>query len=275
MYIDETSFDELSLWSTNLNQSHINELYNNRNGINFSTTYANSLLGGGGAGSNITSYTYYDLCIGASTLCHEYTYTNATGWNCPLAKTENCAIECSDTAYYWESLNMSPASMNYSGNCSAFLFQCQNLNERSCRGTTQYASQCTAVESGNWEWLLVDTCGITESCVNGYCESILNSTGGTGTGQGDWLSGAGLTTGMKYLLVIFVIIFTIIGFGVFGATQSHIGLGFIVGIVIGAFELIIFTILGWIPVWVMIFLLLIAIATSILMSRISGGNGPG
>ena len=91
----------------------------------------------------------------------------------------------------------------------------------------------------------------------------------------DWLSGNGLTQNTKLLIILFTLLLTIGSFTAIGFTMNNVASGFTIGIIVGFFALIMFTVFDWIPAWILIVLIIIGIATVILVSKTSNNNSSG
>jgi hypothetical protein len=111
-------------------------------------------------------------------------------------------------------------------------------------------------------------------CSNGQC--VLNTTiEGNETEADDFLGGGNLSKSMKYLIVLGIIMLIIGGFTALGFSMNMVQQSFTVGVVISAFVMIIFAVFGWIPAWILILLMLIAVASIILVSKLPSNNSAG
>lgn len=116
-------------------------------------------------------------------------------------------------------------------------------------------------------------------CVDTY-SSLLNSVIKTPTDTetdetANFLSGGNLSPATKYIIVLIVMAITIGLFAFAGGTAGFVGAGFIVGTILGVFELIIFTVIGWIDVWILLTLVLVSLMLltfKILLSKDTGGG---
>lgn len=105
-------------------------------------------------------------------------------------------------------------------------------------------------------------------CIN----TLGNSNPQDSSGLNDFFNGGNLSAGMKYLIVLIALIAIIGGFTVAGFSMQNASMGFTIGVIIASFALIMFTVFGWIPAWILVFLILMAIATIILVSYAGNRN---
>jgi hypothetical protein len=96
------------------------------------------------------------------------------------------------------------------------------------------------------------------------CVNSLNNANPTQPSGSGLFGGEGLSKELKYVIVILTLF-------IIGNPQSS----FVVGCVLAMFVLILFTVLGWIPAWILIILILIAVAVTILISKSPSNSGSG
>jgi hypothetical protein len=86
------------------------------------------------------------------------------------------------------------------------------------------------------------------------------------------LAGSNLNTPVKYIIVLACILATFGAFVTIGFNTDTIKITAIMGVLVCVFELMIFTALGWLQLWILIVLLIIAIALIILtlIVKVSG-----
>lgn len=108
-------------------------------------------------------------------------------------------------------------------------------------------------------------------CINGLG---LNNVQSPSTGLCTNLFGCGLSDTTKYLIVLFTILVIIGGFVVIGFTTDTIKMSTVVGVVISVFAFITFTVMGWIPAWILVMLIIVAIAVTIIIGSMKvSSNG--
>jgi hypothetical protein len=82
----------------------------------------------------------------------------------------------------------------------------------------------------------------------------------------------GVSTSTKYIIALILLALMIIGGTIIGFVAKNVQVGFVVGIVLATFLLFIFVVIGWIPAWILILELLVAIASIILVSKSPNNN---
>jgi hypothetical protein len=149
-------------------------------------------------------------------------------------------------------------------------------------GSLQQSQVCRLSNiTGCYDWEVNNNCLPGYVCreSTGVCGLILNNSGttttdATTTATDDFLAGTGLSSGMKYLVVILTLVITIISFAYIGNSAGATKMGMITGLVIAIFEFIAFSVLGWIPIWILATMILFSIITIIfaLFFKSSGGE---
>jgi hypothetical protein len=109
--------------------------------------------------------------------------------------------------------------------------------------------------------IIVNELGLTENQV----ENIKNNQ----------LIGDTLQTSTKYIIVLVTLIFIIGAFVTIGFSIGQVQGSFIVGVLLSIFALVMFTVFGWIPAWILVFLIICAGATLILVSKLPSGGSAG
>lgn len=292
-----TSYDEMSIWNySDLNTSDINFLYNNGKGL----TYAQTLSGSNTTASSGTDepsidvmYSFYDICwfpgVGETLpiLCHQLDFYNNGGIQCGITKREYCVLGCSDNQSYWESFNVSPASMNYTGRCTTCPSNCNVENSTSCYDTV-VVERC--VNDGNnclfkQRWYACDP-WVGDVCLNGQCiyrgttsAAEANATAEQLPYLSDVFSCEGKS--VAYGITVWLLILLVAGI-VSVAFPIALGMGPSVASLFGVFAIVAVTIfaavIGCIPVWVIVILFIMSAATVAIFLRnifVSDGGGSG
>jgi hypothetical protein len=81
----------------------------------------------------------------------------------------------------------------------------------------------------------------------------------------DFFGGDGLSSPMKILIVILAILFIMGGFIVIGFATPSEKISIIMGSLISVMVLILFTVIGWIPVWILVMMIILALALIIIL----------
>ncbi len=269
--------DEMSVWKTKLDTADLQTLFNNRFGLSFSETII---------AENDTTYTenithQYNRCLLSSNtsayLCADVVITyNPYTTSCSAGNITPCGdTACNDNYDYYLSLGYSPPFNDYNGSCLTCNNSCNTNLQLTCYN--EYISQICRLDANTGCYYLqtYEVCGVGQKCSGGYCSYAGNSTSLTGDSRDDFLTGSGLSKGTKYLIVFFVMIMLIgvfVGIGFYTGTEK---MSTILGVVMSVFALIIFTTFGWIPSYIFIMLIIIALASVIFIGFAGRNNGSG
>jgi hypothetical protein len=255
--------DEISFWSMILNSSSVSQLYNSGDGLNLTAIQS---IEGNYTPPISSSYSLYDICIPSiygNNLCHELVITDGSP-SCSFTDLEICSLGCIDDLAYWESLNMSPASMNYSGKCGFCPNPCGYIGQLDCQN--DYIMECKQLSNGCLAYQIKTPC--IDGCVNGVCNisSVpVGSPSFTELDMFDNLFGISTdTTSNRFLIAIIGIILTgLIGIIFFASFTYMSGtkLPFSIGLILVSSLMLLvffyFVIIGFIPLWSLILLILV------------------
>jgi hypothetical protein len=256
--------DEASFWTSVLNISDINILYNSGDGLNYSGIVSGS-SGETEVPSSI-SYSLYNICIPSLTgynLCEELVITDGSPF-CAITDLEICSLGCIDKVGYWESLNMSPASMDYEGRCDLCPNPCSYLGQLSCDGS--YIMKCNLLDNGCYAFTQDKFC--INGCISGVCNTTGLPLGETTQESYDiWNNFFGISTDTnsnRFLIAIIGILLTgllgvimFAGFSYMSGTKLPFMIGLILGLSLMILTFFYFVVIGFIPLWSLILLVII------------------
>lgn len=260
--LDFQIIDEISIWSETLSPDDVKQLFNNDAGLSYTEILA---LENSSPYVDNTTF-YYNVCLpnlnGTFYLC---SIANATGTTVTCVNPQNitqCNASCIDTQAYYQSIShptiVLPPFNNYNGSCTICNNSCNVNLLRTCYNDF-IVQICQINDLGCYYLSTFNVCSGGQKCISGTCTFGGNSTSLTGNPTDDFLSGQGLSPNTKYLVVLIIILATIIGFTGAGFAMGASVAGFAVGVIVGFFELIIATLLGWISAWVLIVLIILSI----------------
>lgn len=269
--LGKSYIDEMSIWNETLSYEDIYFLWNNGNGLSLNDIryYENYSIGYG------TIRYLYDICLPFytnTTLCTyavlNYSINNLYCYNESYITV--CDASCTDTQAYYNSVGGFPPLNNYNGSCTNCSNTCDVVGEKRCYN--DYISQfCFQTNDGCKGWTLLAVCPTGQVCSNGLCTYGGNETSLTGDATDDFLAGQGISPGLKYLIVLMLLFITIGAFVTIGYQMDMAKGGFIVGLILACFEVIIAVVLGWIPAWILVAMILFSIAGIYFTSRTSSG----
>lgn len=108
------------------------------------------------------------------------------------------------------------------------------------------------------------------------CVNTLNNDNPEETSStGNFFDGTGLNQGTKYLIVLFAILAVILTFVAIGFMTNTVKVATIFGFIISTFVMIIFTVFGWVPSWILVMLVIVALASSIILGTMKSDSSQG
>lgn len=266
LYLEDSSFDELSVWSSTLNQTDINSLYNSSYGLNY--FYTEDLSIGEPIIPSTISYTLYDICIpsiyGTQSLCHNLFVTNDSSPVCNITDLVPCPLGCIDQTGYWESINSSPATLNYSGECGFCPNPCSYSGQLSCENN--YIKKCNLQENGCLAWEFKSIC--SGECINNSCNTLQTPIGVpsniTDDMFNDFFSLSSDTASNRLLIAIIGIILTAIigiiiiaGLSYASGYNLPFGIGVIIVLSLTFLVFVYFVTIAFIPFWILLILIIL------------------
>lgn len=207
-------------------------------------------------------------------------YPISTTTYCIDSSVNDILVSRPNDNFYTSGECVSQACTNF---CTPNTYQCGSLSQ---------SQKCTLQGNGCYDWTVNENCKSGDICKNTYgtCSPIItNNTCGinadcpqgsgcvngvciVGQSSTSWLDGGNLNKGFKYLIVLFVILVTFGCFVVVGFQSGVIRGTTILGIIVSCFELVMFAVLGWIPVWLIIMLIILGVASAVLIGRSAQGS---
>lgn len=231
-------------------------------------------------GSLIYNYCFGEyLCktlnVTANNTCPDYWNGQPNKIDC-RQQTGSLVAECFDTYTYYTGLGTYPPNNDYTGYCSECETDCLTENATSCYDINT-VQRCQIYRSCLKQFS-IETCSNTQYCSLGQCiknisQSSINQVTNPCT-TGSYTLGCGISNGIKYIMVLITILIIIGSFTAIGYTMNMIQGSFTVGVIVAFFALIMFTVFGWLPAWILVALLIVGIATIILVSK-TGNNASG
>jgi hypothetical protein len=212
----------------------------------------------------------------------EYTFDAVTSWY-SLRMTFNRNSDNVKISYpltYTGDNIYNVSLISYTNGITSNYVQIQSIPQPSTwtasYNTTEFVQNCNYQTAGTYK---VRTYGNQEvspdyESYSDYTLSIKFVDVGTSLDEqgGVNVFGAGLSKTTKYIIVLLVMLGIIGAFTALGFSIQMIQASFVVGIVASSFALLIFTVLGWVPSYIIVMMIVISIVSIILLSKTPSNN---
>jgi hypothetical protein len=195
--------------------------------------------------------------------------------------------QCLDDSYSQES-GISPfitypnSTWSTQGQCldTTCTNECTQENFTTCASYSTI-QRCIRYDDGCLHQNITLSCGVGYTCRSGSCfdiKLVLNNFTDLPPEQENEVNNGGLSCKnipitTRYLIVLFSVLAIFGSFVVVGFSTNTIKSSTILGIVVSSFAFVFFAIIGCIPVWVIIMLIIIAVAGAILIGKSAQSSG--